>query len=131
MSESTDLDPEDAKLVTLARAARLRNNATEGAAVRDDTGRTYVATTVALPSLSLSALKAAIVIAVASGAARLEVAAIVGVSPAAAADDLAALADLGADAPVILADIDGTPVAMPSLILASDGENPGRLREGS
>ncbi|MDT4974504.1 MAG: hypothetical protein QOG98_262, partial [Pseudonocardiales bacterium] len=49
------LDPEDAKLVTLARSARARTGATQGAAVRDGDGRTYVATSVALPSLALSA----------------------------------------------------------------------------
>jgi hypothetical protein len=72
-----DLDPEDAKLVTLARSARARNGAAEGAAVRDDMGRTYVASTVALPSLSLTALQAAVAAAVASGAQRLEAAAVV------------------------------------------------------
>ena len=38
-----DLHPEDAKLVTLARSARGRTGAAEGAAVRDTDGRTYVA----------------------------------------------------------------------------------------
>ena len=33
------LDAEDAKLVTLARGARARAGAAEGAAVRDDDGR--------------------------------------------------------------------------------------------
>ena len=35
----TDLHPEDAKLVTLARSARGRTGAPEGAAVRDTDGR--------------------------------------------------------------------------------------------
>ncbi|MBA2308927.1 MAG: cytidine deaminase, partial [Pseudonocardiales bacterium] len=39
--EADDLDPEDAKLVVLARAARSRTGASEGAAVRDTDGRTY------------------------------------------------------------------------------------------
>ena len=43
------VDPEDEKLVTLARSARARTGAAEAAAVRDDIGRTYVAATVALP----------------------------------------------------------------------------------
>ena len=38
--------PEDAKLVTLARSARGRTGAAEGAAVRDTDGRTYLAATV-------------------------------------------------------------------------------------
>ena len=72
-----DLDPEDAKLITLARSARARTGAQEGAAVRDDTGRTYVATTVDLPSLQLTALQGAVVAAVSSGVRTLEAAAVV------------------------------------------------------
>jgi len=41
-----DLDAEDQKLVTLARSARARTQAAEGAAVRDTDGRTYAASTV-------------------------------------------------------------------------------------
>ena len=36
----SELDPEDAKLITLARSARARNGAAQGAAVRDTDGRT-------------------------------------------------------------------------------------------
>ena len=43
-----ELSAEDAKLVTLARSARARTAAAQGAAVRDTDGRTYVAATVAL-----------------------------------------------------------------------------------
>ena len=71
------LDPEDAKLVTLARASRARTGAAEGAAVRDDTGRTYTAATVALPSLGLSALRLAVAMAASSGATTLAAAAVV------------------------------------------------------
>ena len=107
MPDPIELSPEDAKLVTLARSARARNNTAEGAAVRDDTGRTYVATTVALASLSLSALRAAVVIAVASGARGLEAAAVVGSEAAIQSDDLAVVAEIGPGAPVVLADPDG------------------------
>jgi cytidine deaminase len=72
-----ELDPEDAKLITLARSARARTSAQEGAAVRDDTGRTYVATSVDLPSLQLTALQAAVAAAVSSGVSALEAAAVV------------------------------------------------------
>ena len=72
------LDPEDAKLVTLARGARGRTSALEGAAVRDDDGRTYAAATVALPSLRLTAVQAAVAAAVSSGAQALEAVAVVG-----------------------------------------------------
>ena len=72
------LDPEDEKIITLARSARARSRAAaEGAAVRDATGRTYVAVTVELPSLKLSALEVAVAMAVSSGADRLEAAAVV------------------------------------------------------
>ncbi len=79
----------------LARSARARTGAAEGAAVRDDMGRTYAAGAVDLPSLRLSALQAAVTAAVSSGARRLEAAAVVGESAVAADPDLAALADLG------------------------------------
>ena len=72
------LTAEDAKLVTLARGARGRAGAVQGAAVRDEDGRTYAGATVALPALQLTALQAAVVIAVASGADGLEAAVVVG-----------------------------------------------------
>jgi hypothetical protein len=71
------VDAEDDKLVTLARSARARTGGAEGAAVRDDIGRTYVAATVALPALSLTALQAAIAAAASSGATVLEAAVVV------------------------------------------------------
>ncbi|MCQ9181038.1 cytidine deaminase [Streptomyces sp. IBSBF 2953] len=109
MTDSNALDPEDRKIVTLARSARARNGVPEGAAVRDDTGRTYVAATVELPSLRLSALRTAVAMAVASGARSLEAAAVVTSSEGAAEDDLAAVRDLGGpETPVLLASPDGT-----------------------
>lgn len=71
------MDPEDEKLVTLARAARARTGSSEAAAVRDDIGRTYVAAAVRLPALTLTALQAAIAAAVSSGAEKLEAAVVV------------------------------------------------------
>jgi hypothetical protein len=71
------VQPEDEKLVTLARSARARTGAAEGAAVRDDIGRTYVAASVALPHLSLTALQAAVAAAASSGASALEAAVVV------------------------------------------------------
>ncbi|MER5864520.1 cytidine deaminase [Kitasatospora sp. NPDC002040] len=95
MSELTELDPEDKKIITLARSARARNGVAEGAAVRDETGRTYVAGTVALPSLELSALRTAVAMAVASGAKGLEAAAVVTEALTPSEADLAAVRDLG------------------------------------
>ncbi|KWX00108.1 cytidine deaminase [Carbonactinospora thermoautotrophica] len=103
------LDPEDQKLITLARAARARNDAPEAAAVRDETGRTYVATTVDLPSLTLSSLQLAVAMAVSSGAKGLEAAAVVAQAGVACADGVAAVRDLaGPGVPVHLAGPDGT-----------------------
>ncbi|MGY1631179.1 cytidine deaminase [Geodermatophilus sp. SYSU D01186] len=103
----TDLQPEDAKLVTLARSARGRTGAPEGAAVRDTDGRTYVAASVALPSLALSALQAAVAAAVSSGVEGLEAAAIVSRADAVEEAGLAAVRDLTPSAPVFLAGPDG------------------------
>jgi hypothetical protein len=103
-----DLDPEDAKLITLARSARGRTGAAEGAAVRDTDGRTYLAATVTLPSLRLSALQAAVAAAVSSGVTGLEAAAIVSADEAVEAAGLTAVRDLTPSAPVLLAAPDGT-----------------------
>jgi hypothetical protein len=91
---SEELSAEDAKLVTLARGARGRVGAPRGAAIRDETGRTYSAADVALPSLSLSALQLAVAQAVAAGARGAEAAVVVAADPG---DDTgrSALADLG------------------------------------
>ena len=95
MSMHTDhqapaLDAEDAKLVTLARGARGRAAATEGAAVRDEDGRTYAVAT-----------------AVASGARALEAAAVVGAATALDPSSSAAAADLNTPV-IILAAADGS-----------------------
>jgi hypothetical protein len=104
----SDLDPEDAKILTLARATRARAGTAEGAAVRDLDGRTYAAATVDLPSLRLSALQVAVAMAVSSGATGLEAAAIVG-DAAPAEADLAAVRDLGgAGTAVLVAGPDGS-----------------------
>lgn len=101
-----ELDPEDAKLVTLARGARGRVGAAQGAAVRDETGRTYSGATVELPTLRLSALELAVAQAASSGARGLEAAVVVGGPDEVA---LAAVRDLGGEGvPVLLVDPDGT-----------------------
>ena len=98
-----DLTAEDAKLVTLARAARARIGAVEGAAVRDGDGRTYAAATVTLPSLSVTALQLAVASAVAAGAIKLEAAAVVTQAPTLDGAGHAAVRDLAADAPIHVA----------------------------
>jgi hypothetical protein len=103
-----DLSAEDQKLVTLARAARARVGAVEGAAVRDGDGRTYAGASVALPSLTLTALQYAVASAVAAGATVLEAAAVVSEASTVDSSGYAAVRDLAADAPVHLATPDGT-----------------------
>ncbi len=108
MPESV-LDDEDAKLLTLARAARARTDAAEGAAVRDETGRTYVACSVALPSLALTALQAAVAAAVSSGAQGLEAAAVVSEASSVDTASLGAVSDVARPgARVLLAAPDGS-----------------------
>ncbi|MDQ1250128.1 MAG: hypothetical protein QG597_4507 [Actinomycetota bacterium] len=102
------MNAEDAKLITLARGARGRVGAEHGAAVRDDTGRTYSGADVVLPSLRLSALQLAIAQAMAAGARGIEGAAVVAVDPGLSKADRQALHEAGgADATVILADPSG------------------------
>lgn len=103
------LDPEDAKLVTLARSARARTRAAQGAAVRDGDGRTYVAASVALPSLTLSALQVAVAMAVSSGAPGLEAAVVLGDDPSDPAGERA-VRDVAATAVIHHAGADGSVV---------------------
>jgi hypothetical protein len=103
--------PEDDKIITLARAARARVAAAEGAAVRDETGRTYAAAAVALPSLRLSALHLAVAMAVSSGATNLEAAALVSDGGPPDPADIAAVRELGPEAVVFCAAPDGTVLA--------------------
>jgi hypothetical protein len=105
-------DPEDLKLVTLARTTRARTRAAEGACVRDQDGRTYAGASVDLASLRLSAVQVAVAMAVTSGARSLEAVVVLGDAAALAEADLAAVRDLaGAGVPVHLAAPDGTVVA--------------------
>jgi hypothetical protein len=98
-----ELTAEDAKLVTLARSARARVGASEGAAVRDQDGRTYAAATVSLPSLSVTALQLAVASAVAAGATKLEAAAVVTQASSLDSAGQAAVRDLAVDAPIHVA----------------------------
>jgi len=117
-----DLLPEDVKLVTLARASRARTAAPQGAAVRDQDGRTYAAATVTLPSLQVDALDLAVAMAVSSGARSLEGCAVVGGAVVGGAvvggaivggevPGIAAVRDLAGDGiAVVMADEAGIPI---------------------
>ncbi|MFI5834796.1 cytidine deaminase [Micromonospora sp. NPDC051300] len=106
-ADPAELSAEDAKLVVLARGARGRVGAVEGAAVRDQDGRTYAAASVALPSLTLTALQLAVASAVAAGASRLEAAVVVTEASTLDGAGHAAVRDLSADAPIHVAAPDG------------------------
>ena len=94
-------DPEDAKLLTLARAQRSRVATAESAAVRDADGRTYTAAALDLPSLQLSALQVAVAMAASSGVPRLEAALVITDRLAVDDVDLAVVRDFGGTGVVI------------------------------
>lgn len=103
------VDPEDKKLVVLARATRQRVGAGQGAAVRDLDGRTYAAATLQLPSLEVSAVAAVLAMAVAGGARGLEAVVVLGDADLADADRTALREFAGAGVPVHLASPSGAP----------------------
>lgn len=100
-------DPEDAKLLVLARAHRARAGSAQGAAVRDTDGRTYSAANVDLPSLNLSAIQLAVAVAASSGVPGLEGVVVIGAADIASAD-LAVVRDFaGEGVPIHAAAADG------------------------
>ncbi len=102
-------DPEDKKILTLARSTRARTRAAEGASVRDTDGRTYAAASVDLPSLRLSAVQVAVAMAVSSGSQGLEAVAVLSEGAAIAEDDLAVVRDFaGSGVSVLLGEPDGS-----------------------
>ena len=108
------MNPEDSKLLTLARSARLRAHVphtglAEGAAVRDTDGRTYAAATVENgdPTLTTTALRAAVAAAASSGARAFEAAVVVTESLVSDAD-LAVVREFGVGTPLLVAAPDGT-----------------------
>ena len=108
--DAAELSVEDAKLVTLARSARARTRAAQGAAARDLDGRTYAGATVGLASLQVSAVGVAVVMAATSAARGLEAVVVVG-GDAVADADLAVVRDLAGPAvPVLRCAPDGTVV---------------------
>lgn len=108
MKMMTELSEEDAKLVALARQARARIQAAEGAAVRDDTGRSYSGATIDLPSTSLTALQLAIAQAHAAGARDIEAAVIVSKDVDLTTIDTSSVSDVAATpTPLFLCSVTG------------------------
>lgn len=103
--QTPDLDPEDAKLLTLARGALARAEADQGAAVRDSDGRTYAGAPVRTDALTLTALQVAAASALSSGAPGFEAAVLVNSTP----DDpgLALLTEISPAAYAVLTDLRG------------------------
>lgn len=113
-----ELSDEDAKLVKLAQGARARIQAVQGAALRDETGRTYSGANVALPNLNLTALQLTVAQALAAGASGIECAVVVDADGRVAPADLAAIVDLGGDlVPIILCDLTGTVVVQGTVVV--------------
>src|SRR5829696_2456179 len=93
-------DPEDVKIINLARATLARSQAREAACVRDTDGRTYTGSSVDLPHLQLSAIAVAVAMATSSGAPGLEAVALAGASDP-SGDDLALVKDLPGERVVV------------------------------
>ncbi|HVV30802.1 MAG TPA: cytidine deaminase [Mycobacteriales bacterium] len=116
-----DLDPEDAKIVRLARVARQRAHTphggpAQGAAVRDRDGRTYAAATVehSDPACTVSALAGALSAAYSSGARGFEALVLLAAPDPVAVTprDRLLLAELAPGVPVLLADTNGIVVTV-------------------
>ena len=71
-------NPEDQKLATLATSTLARTGAKQAAALRDTTGRTYVAINISAPTLTLDAVQAVFTVAAASQIAGIEAVVIAG-----------------------------------------------------
>lgn len=78
MTNSKFENVEDQKLELLAQATLRRTGATQAAALRDSTGRTYVARNISSISLTLDAIEAVFTVAMASQIEAIEAVVVVG-----------------------------------------------------
>ena len=91
LNRTTD---DDRKLFALARSARARVTGRQGAAVMDETGRSYAASDVVLPHLELTALQLAVAQAAAAGARSITSAVVVGRNITVSKDERCLVSDL-------------------------------------
>ena len=101
-------NPEDDKLVTLATSTLARSGAQQAAALRDNTGRTYVAINVSSSSLNLDAFEAVLTVALASGITGIESVVATGSQPA----NSKAIKDFAPSATIFFLDSNGQVVAL-------------------
>ena len=101
-------NPEDTKLVTLATNTLARSGSQQAAALRDTTGRTYVAINVSSPSLSLDAFEAVLTVALASGITGIESVVATGDQPA----NVKAIKDFAPTATVFYIDSSGQELSL-------------------
>ncbi len=94
---------EDRKLVILASNTLSRSGAREAAALRDTTGRTYVAINVQSPSLNLDAFEAVLTVALASGITGIESVVATGAQPS----NVKAIKDFAPTATIFFISADG------------------------
>ena len=101
-------NPEDTKLVTLATNTLARSGSQQAAALRDTTGRTYVAINVVSPSLNLDAFEAVLTVALASGITGIESVVATGSQPA----NVKAIKDFAPAATVFYIDSRGEEISL-------------------
>ncbi len=99
---------EDEKLRTLAAATLARTGALQAAALRDNTGRTYVAINVSTKNFSLTALDAVFTVAMASQIDGIEAVVVTGEKP----NEIGAISEYAPSAAIWFCGIDGEVTAL-------------------
>ena len=89
-------NPEDLKLLTLAKSTMARSNSKSAAALRDNTGRTYVAIPVKSGEFEVDSLLAVLVVAKASSISGIEAIVVCGLEPATSSISVIKSEDSGA-----------------------------------